>query len=118
MAELPQFVKEAIRILGDIQHERLIEFLAFNPTAGVVVPDTGGIRKLRWSVAGRGKRGGARVIYYFHNDAVPILALDIYAKNEAENISPAQKKALRKIVAAVVKNTGDRYEAIEESKSY
>jgi mRNA-degrading endonuclease RelE of RelBE toxin-antitoxin system len=81
--ETPEFAKEADRLLGDFVHAQLIAFLGLNPTAGVIVPATGGVRKLRWAVPGRGKRGGARVIYYFLNDSAPLLALDIYAKSSS-----------------------------------
>lgn len=101
--EMPDFAEVAERILGERGHEDLIHFLALNPEAGAVVPQTGGVRKLRWAVPGRGKRGGARVVYYFHSRSLPLLALDIYAKNEREDLSPEQKKELRRIVNLFVK---------------
>ncbi len=104
--ELPEFAHEADRLLGNIVHAQLIAFLGLNPTAGVVVPGTGGVRKLRWAVPGRGKRSGARVIYYFHNDSSPLLALDIYAKNVQEDLTEEQKKQLRRIAGAFVKKHG------------
>jgi len=104
--ELPEFAQEADRLLGNIMHAQLIAFLGLNPTAGVIVPGTGGVRKLRWAVPGRGKRSGARVIYYFHNDSSPLLALDIYAKNVKEDLSEEQKKQLRRIAEAFVKKHG------------
>lgn len=61
--ELPAFAKEADRLLSERSREQLIEFLGLNPEAGVILRETGGIRKLRWSGSGRGKRGGVRVIY-------------------------------------------------------
>jgi hypothetical protein len=67
------------------------------------VPATGGVRKLRWAVPGRGKRGGARVIYYFLNNAAPLLALDVYAKSAREDLSEEQKKQLRMVAAAYAK---------------
>ena len=53
-------------------------------------------------VPGRGKSGGARVIYYYHNESIPLYALDIYAKNQKANLSAAEKNAARKTVAAIV----------------
>jgi hypothetical protein len=58
---------------------------------------------LRWAVPGRGKRGGARVIYYFLNNAAPLLALDVYAKSAREDLSEEQKKQLRMVAAAYAK---------------
>ena len=90
--------------LGMSERERaaLIIYLASNPKAGVIVPETGGIRKLRWALPGRGKSGGARAIYYYHNESIPLYALDIYAKNQKANLSAAEKKAARKTVTQIL----------------
>jgi hypothetical protein len=104
--ETPEFAKEADRLLGDFVHAQLIAFLGLNPTAGVIVPATGGVRKLRWAVPGRGKRGGARVIYYFLNDSAPLLALDIHAKSARVDLTEEQKKQLRMVAAAYAKRHG------------
>ena len=56
------------------------------PDAGTVVPGSGGVRKVRWGLRGRGKRGGIRVIYYWKNADDEIWLLTLYAKNETENI--------------------------------
>jgi hypothetical protein len=104
--EIPEFAKEAERLLGEVAHAQLITFLGLNPTAGVIVPATGGVRKLRWAVPGRGKRGGARVIYYFLHDSAPLLALDIYAKSVQGDLTEEQKKQLRMVAAAYAKRHG------------
>jgi RelE toxin of RelE / RelB toxin-antitoxin system len=101
--EMPEFAKEADRILGDALRIQLLTFLGLNPTAGAIVQGTGGIRKLRWAVPGRGKRGGARVIYYFYNQSVPLLALDMYAKNDQEDLTEGQKKRFRVIAEGFAK---------------
>lgn len=67
----------------------LVDFLARNPLAGDLIPGAGGVRKLRWGLEGRGKRGGARVVYYYHDDEMPIFALTAYAKNERADLSQA-----------------------------
>lgn len=94
---------EGAASLGIRETERvaLIIYLACNPEIGVVVPETGGVRKLRWALPGRGKSGSARVIYYYHNQSIPVYVLDIYAKNQKANLSGADKKAARKMVAAI-----------------
>jgi mRNA-degrading endonuclease RelE of RelBE toxin-antitoxin system len=104
VAETPTFSKEADRILGEQSRQRLIDFLGLNPEAGAVIPGTGGVRKLRWVVPGKGKRGGARVIYYFHNEELPLLALNVYAKSDKTDISPGEKKHLKAEVHEYVKN--------------
>jgi hypothetical protein len=72
--------------------------LVQQPTAGKVIPGAGGIRKLRWGALGRGKRGGARVIYFWHAPSETILMLFAYSKNEREDLTSAQREALRLIV--------------------
>jgi hypothetical protein len=101
--EFANFIANAERLLGELGHEQLIEFLAANPQAGVIIPGTGGIRKLRWAVPGRGKRGGARVIYYFHSERMPLVALDIFAKNRKEDLTEREKKLLVSAVDFLVK---------------
>ena len=66
-----------------------------NPEAGDVIPGSGGVRKLRWGVAGRGKRGGIRVIYYLRSRQRQIWMLTLYAKNVAENIPAHVLKKIR-----------------------
>ncbi len=56
------------------------------PEAGKVVPGSGGVRKVRWAMSGKGKSGGVRVIYYFKRQDDEIWLLTIYSKNEVENI--------------------------------
>jgi hypothetical protein len=76
-----------------------LEFsLSTNPTAHPVIPGTNGVRKARWSRGGMGKRGGMRVIYFYAISAELILLLAAYSKNEKENLSDADKKAIRRAV--------------------
>lgn len=72
--------------LPDDEYAGLQEALIERPERGVLIPGSGGVRKLRWSGSGRGKRGGIRVIYYAKVRAGVLFMLTIYAKNEAENI--------------------------------
>ena len=68
------------------------------PDAGKVIPGGGGLRKLRWSAGGRGKRGGVRVIYYWFTSRATILLLFMYPKNVQDNLTQDQLKQLIKIV--------------------
>jgi hypothetical protein len=61
------------------------------------MPGTGGVRKLRWAVTGRGKRGGARVIYFVHSENLPVFLLTAYAKNVRVDLS-AKKRAELKVM--------------------
>ena len=62
VAETPLFVKQAEAVWADAEREAFVDFIARNPAAGDVIPETGGVRKIRWARAATGKRGGARVI--------------------------------------------------------
>lgn len=86
----------------DAERAELVNYLAYHPAAGVVIPGTGGVRKLRWGLEGRGKRGGARVIYYYHDMEMPLYLMTAYAKNERENLNQAEINALQKIARALV----------------
>jgi mRNA-degrading endonuclease RelE of RelBE toxin-antitoxin system len=84
--------------LSDDEYAAMQQFLIVNPEAGDVIPASGGVRKLRWGVAGRGKRGGLRVIYFLRRRHDEVWMLTLYAKNVADNI-PA--KVLKKIKEAI-----------------
>ena len=74
----------------------LIAFLGLNPEAGAVVPEAGGVRKIRWAVSGRGKRGGVRVIYYFHSEVFPLFLLTAYAKTKRQISRKRRKTSSRR----------------------
>lgn len=84
--ETPLFTRLVADYLSDEEYLKLQQALAENPEAGPVVPGSGGVRKLRWAMAGRGKRGGLRVIYYVRSRQGIIWMLTLYPKNVAENI--------------------------------
>ncbi|MCB9782096.1 MAG: type II toxin-antitoxin system RelE/ParE family toxin [Candidatus Omnitrophica bacterium] len=101
VAETSTFQRKAREILSKEEYENLIEFLAKNPTAGVLVKGGGGIRKLRWASGGKGKRGGSRVIYFHHSQNMPLYLLTIYAKNEKVDLSPKDLKEISTIVQTI-----------------
>jgi mRNA-degrading endonuclease RelE of RelBE toxin-antitoxin system len=72
--------------LSDDEYRALQHALTDNPEAGAVIRGSGGVRKLRWRLAGRGKRGGIRVIYYLRSRQGELWMLTVYAKSEAESI--------------------------------
>jgi hypothetical protein len=76
---------------------QLVDHLAHNPMAGDLIPGTGGVRKLRWGLEGRGKRGGARVIYFYHSPGIPLFALTAYAKNAQTDLSAADRNEFRRL---------------------
>jgi len=77
--------------------------IAQDPDAAPIIPGTGGIRKLRWSVPGRGKRGGIRTIYFYHAGPEEIYLLTAYGKSDREDLSPADIKAWSRLVAEIKK---------------
>ena len=84
--ETSTFTKLIYDYLSDEEYVGMQNFLFQYPNAGDVVPGSGGVRKLRWATAGRGKRGGIRVIYYWKQSDDEIWMLTLYAKNEASTI--------------------------------
>lgn len=99
--ELSSFSRHREDYFSDDQFVELQNFLLENPKVGDVVPATGGVRKLRWSRAGMGKRGGVRVIYYVQDGRGRIWLLTVYAKSARENISSATLNAMREIAEHV-----------------
>ena len=110
VVETPEFLSATRRIMDEEERGLLVDYLARNPLAGDIVQGTGGVRKLRWALEGRGKSGGARVIYYFHNSAVPIFALTAYAKNERANLSQADRNEFRRLTTLLVERYARRKE--------
>jgi hypothetical protein len=102
VVETGRFIKDAQPLMPESERAELIAFVAGNPEAGNVIPETGGVRKLRWGIPGRGKRGGARVIYYYHSERLPVFLLAAYAKNEKANLSKAERNAMRKLVPILI----------------
>jgi hypothetical protein len=87
--ETKLFTRLVQEYLADDEYAKLQQALLADPEAGAIIPGSGGVRKLRWGVAGRGKRGGIRVIYFLRTRQGQIWMLTLYPKNVAENI-PAQ----------------------------
>jgi hypothetical protein len=103
VAEVPEFIRQADKLLSADERRDLVSFLAAHPRAGVWMEGTGGVRKLRWGRQGRGKIGGwRRVIYYFHSEAMPLYLLTLFAKNEPANLTHAERNELAGLVNALV----------------
>src|SRR3954462_5092223 len=94
--ETSVFTRRVVELLTDDAYRELQVALANRPMAGAVIPGSGGLRKVRWSQAGRGKRGGVRVIYYWAVVQERILMLLVYSKNERDDLSADQMRILRR----------------------
>ena len=102
IVETPEFIAAASRVMTDQNREELIAHLAAHPSAGDLIPGTGGVRKLRWKLEGRGKRGGARVIHFFHSTEIPLFRLAAFAKNEKTDLSQQERNELRNLTKTLV----------------
>lgn len=101
--ESKAFSKRLADLLSDEDFRLMQVSLLLKPEQGKVIPGGGGLRKMRWALPGRGKSGGARVIYFWFVAESVIYLLMIYAKNEQENLTPEQLKLLRKTLEAELK---------------
>ena len=96
--ETPIFTRLIKELMSDDEYRELQEALIQRPDLGAIIKASGGLRKARWSVEGRGKSGGVRVIYYWVVDADHIRMIYVYPKGKQDNLTAAQLKALREIV--------------------
>jgi hypothetical protein len=97
VAETPLFVRQAQEVWNDSEPQ--------NPKEGDLIPETGGVRKIRWIRPGSGKRGGARVIYFYHDADKPLYLLLVYAKARREDLSADEKRTVRAFSALLKKGT-------------
>ena len=103
VAETPEFLRKAKNLLPEKDRHTLISHLAMYPLSGVVIEGTGGIRKLRWKVQGKGKSGGLRIIYFFFNEKIPLYVLTVYSKGKKDDLSAEERSELAKLVDILVK---------------
>jgi hypothetical protein len=92
------FTRQINALMNDDEYRFLQETLVNKPDLGSVIQGTSGLRKIRWGLEGRGKRGGIRVIYYLVTAKKQIYMLYAYTKNEQEDLTAEQKKLLKQIV--------------------
>ena len=105
VAETPTFTRQASNLFTEGEKRELIDFLAADPLADDVIPGTGGVRKLRFGAAGGGKRGGARVVYYYVGEDSPLYALLAYAKSAQTDLTPEERRTVATLAASIKTET-------------
>lgn len=96
--ETPTFTRKINGLMDEESYREFQNALIVTPSAGRIIQGSGGIRKIRWSGSGRGKRGGSRIIYYWAVNKDIIYMLFAYAKNEHSDLTKEQLSTLRKLV--------------------
>lgn len=110
VTELPEYIRRSEELLSEADRKTVIDYLAEHPRSGDVMEGTGGIRKLRWGRGNRGKSGGVRVIYYYHDERIPLYLLTVFGKNEQSNLSRAERNELARLVDLLVKKALERHD--------
>lgn len=108
VVETTLFSRQAGKLFTTDEYDHVIELLATDPVVGDEIQGTGGIRKVRVAARGQGKRGGARVIYYYYNERIPVVALTAYAKNRKDDIDVNERKTLVRLVDIFVNDYRSR----------
>ncbi|MDK9720053.1 MAG: type II toxin-antitoxin system RelE/ParE family toxin [Rhodospirillales bacterium] len=114
MDDLPQtivetkaFVDHAKRCMSDEERHQAIDMIAEDPECGVRLAGGHGVRKVRFAIAGRGKSGGVRIVYYYQYRGLPVFLLTVFAKNEKSDLSPKELADLAKAAQRLALLYGD-----------
>lgn len=106
--EANSYLAAAERLMSEEERAAVVDMIAADPEAGVVVKGTGGLRKMRVALQGRGKRGGGRVIYWYHSPGFPAALLWVFAKNAADDLTKDQYRKLVGAAAGLIEDFGGR----------
>ena len=98
LIETSIFTRQVTELLPDEEYKRLQEVLLMRPEVGDLIPGSGGLRKLRWRMMGKGKRGGLRIIYYWDVPDESFFMLAVYKKSQKEDLTQQQLRILRGLV--------------------
>ncbi|MFC2172875.1 type II toxin-antitoxin system RelE/ParE family toxin [Acidobacteriota bacterium] len=96
--ETPIFTDQIQKLLSDEEYRSLQRALLLRPEQGPLIKGSGGLRKVRWGAKGKGKRGGLRVIYYWHEEEEIFYMIFSYPKSAKDDLTPSQLKELSRIV--------------------
>jgi len=106
--ETQSYLAAAERVLSEEERVAVVDMIATNPEAGVVIPGTRGLRKMRIAMKGRGKRGGGRVIYWYHSPDFPAALLWVLAKNAAADLTKDQYRRLANAIDGLIEDLGGK----------
>jgi hypothetical protein len=106
VVEAHSYLIDALRLLSEEERAGVVDALANSPSQGVLIKGTGGLRKMRIGFSGRGKRGGGRVVYWFHSENFPVVLLAMFAKNETSDLTETERKALRVVADQLLEDFG------------
>jgi len=99
VVETPFYLRKTAGLLTEDERERLVEHLGSNPLAGDVIPETGGVRKIRWAISGRGKRVASGSSIMSAVNGLPLFLLTVYAKNQKANLTKAERNEMKTITS-------------------
>lgn len=108
VVETSLYLSRAERMMSEAERDHVVDVISENPEAGAVIKGTGGLRKMRIALQGRGKRGGGRIVYWFHSPDYPTVLMLAFAKNEADDLSSEQKKRLIAAIEGLYEDFGVR----------
>ena len=104
VVELPEFQKFTKSYLSEKECTEIINYVAANPNQGDIIRGTGGIRKLRFAISNnKGKSGGMRIIYFYHNENMPVFLITGFIKSKMENINESDCNKLKKLSDELIK---------------
>jgi len=110
IVELPEYLRNAEKLLTENARKEIVTFLAINPRKGDLVKSTGGIRKMRWGRGSSGKSGGVRIVYFYYDENMPLYLLSVFGKGEKENLSKSERNELAKLAQVIVHSWKNKHE--------
>jgi len=108
VVETSAYLSKAERLMTSVERADVVDRLASNPAIGRIIKGTGGLRKARIGFGGRGRRGGGRVIYWYHSQSYPVVLLWVFAKNETDDLTAAQRSILVREAEGLLEDFGGR----------
>ncbi len=107
VVETAEFTSRAKRRMSAKEVEAVIDLVAAEPLSGDLIQGTGGLRKLRFAVEGKGKSGSVRIIYYYYNESIQVFLITVFAKKEKDNLTKAERNMLAKVVRILRDSYGE-----------